>query len=126
MVNKLYGKGVKSMSTRAICRHCKSSENVEQTLKDLAKEIQKINKKVILNVDKKEEISKLSGVSILEKSLGVETMTFKEAVPLEKRGEVDYMKCSNEEHLKDLNLGSEKEFAVHKYYFTCPHYEEVE
>lgn len=108
------------------CRHCKLSENVEQALKDLAKEIQKINKKVILNVEKKEEISKLPGVSILEKGSGIETMTFKEMVPLERRGEVDYIKCSNKEHLKDLNLGLEKEFAVHKYYFTCPHYEEVE
>lgn len=110
---------------KAICRFCKSSEKVAQDLKDLAEKVQKIKKKLILNVDKRKEISELPGIEALEKEVGAELMTFKKSVPKERQGEIDYIKCSNQLHLEDNSLTSEKSI-VHKYYFTCPHFEEVE
>jgi len=113
-----------------ICQFCKFSKSVEQNLKDLAREIQKIKKKPILNVDKKKEISELSRASVLKEGLDVELMTFKDTVSEKKRGDVDYIKCSNSQHLIDLRTGTlltaEKKFIVHKYYFTCPHFKEIE
>jgi len=110
---------------KAICQFCKFSSNIEENLKVLAKEIQKIRKKNILNVDKTKEISKLSNAEILKESVNVDTMTFKDTVPKEKVGDIDYIKCSNQLHLEENSLTMEK-FIVHKYYFTCPHFEEAE
>ena len=110
---------------RDCCRICKFSKNVEQNLKNLAREVQKIKKKVILNVDKAKEISKLPDVEILKKSKNVDTMTFKDVVPKERLGDIDYIKCNNQLHLEENSLTMEK-FIVHKCYFTCLHFEEVE
>jgi len=110
---------------KAVCRICKFSSNVEEILKVLAKEVQKIRKKEILNVDKEKEISKLPNAEILKKSANVDSMTFKDTVPKERLGEIDYIKCVNQLHLEANALTMEK-FIVHKYYFTCPHFEEVE
>ena len=107
------------------CQFCKSSTNVEENLKVLAKGIQKIRKKEILNVDKAKEISKLPNAEILKKSVNVDTMTFKDTVPKERLGNIDYIKCVNQLHLEENSLTMEK-FIVHKYYFTCPHFEEAE
>ncbi|KKM22155.1 hypothetical protein LCGC14_1628240 [marine sediment metagenome] len=111
---------------KAICEFCKFCTDVEQNLKGLAREVQKIKKKAILNVDKAKEISELPGAEVLKKSTNVDTMTFKDtAVPKERLGEIDYIKCTNQLHLEENDLTMEK-FIVHKYYFTCPHFEEVE
>jgi len=107
---------------KAICQFCKSSSNVEEVLKVLAKEIQKVNKKLILNKDKRKEISELSGTEVLDKGAKIGTMTFKKGKRL---GNVDYIKCSNKEHLA-TERESEKEFIIHKYYFTCPFFKEAE
>ena len=110
---------------KAICWFCKFSKEVEQNLKDLAEEVQKVKKKPILNVDKRKEISELPGAEVLKKSGNVDLMTFKKSIPEGKRGEVDYIKCNNQLHLEANALTSEK-FIVHKYYFTCPHFKEIE
>jgi len=109
---------------KAICQFCKFSSNVEEKLKVLAREIQKIKKKAILNEDKAKEISKLLNVEVLKKGANIDTMTFKDTVLKKGLGSIDYIKCNNQLHLEANGLTVEK-FIVHKYYFTCPHFEEV-
>ena len=109
---------------KAICQFCKFSSNVEEKLRVLAREIQKIKKKVILNETKAKEISKLLNAEVLKKGTNIDTMTFKDTVPKKGLGNIDYIKCNNQLHLEGYGLTLDK-FIIHKYYFTCPHFEGV-
>jgi len=109
---------------KAICQFCKFSVNIEEKLRVLAREIQKIKKKTILNEAKAKEISKLPNVEVLKKGANIDTMTFKDTVSKKRLDNVDYIKCDNQLHLEGSGLTLDK-FIIHKYYFTCPHFEEA-
>ncbi len=111
---------------KAICQNCAFAETVESELKELAMKAAKIRSEPILNTEKREKIKALKGGEVVEESVGVDTMTFKTGIPADRKAAIDYMKCSSREHLDGSGCGPEKKFIIHKYYFACEHFKEVE
>lgn len=113
------------------CKNCKNAKLLDDKEKELAKglhEIMSIPKygrprKKKWEDERDKKIAALPNSELAAEIHGLGTLTFKDAIPAEKRGE-EYVKCSNTNHLADENI-ADKKYVVHKYYYSCPHFEEV-
>jgi len=98
-----------------ICRNCLFSKDVDKKLVGLSKRIAEIKTdKTILNKEKKD---KLETEKLLDnKVVNVEDLATNES---------KFIGCENEDHLKDIaGSGEVSKLAIHKYYFSCPHFKE--
>lgn len=103
------------MEVQAICKNCKFAGEVEDELVQISARITQIkDDKTIVNKVKDETIAN-------------ENLLHDKIFAIEGIGDGSkFIKCVNEIHLNDVS-GQEKYIgAMHKYYFTCPHFEVVE
>ncbi|KKN06575.1 hypothetical protein LCGC14_1075910 [marine sediment metagenome] len=105
------------------CRNCKHNVKVTDKQKAYAQAAQIINKKKILNVDKKKEIEALPNHKDFAYLIGLDLLTYND-LPVEKQGVDIYRACQNILQLEDMSLTQDKN-NIHKTYFVCDHHEEA-
>jgi len=102
------------------CGNCKFGEKVTDKQKSYAQSVQAIQKKKILNVDKKKEIEVLLNHKEFIHLVGLDLLTYNN-LPVEIQGVDIYRVCMNDEQNEDA--GIEGGNNIHKTYHTCEHWE---